>query len=74
MSVTCVTLHCPQLLLPSIPPHRRNFALIESETVEFGPGFNVITGDSGSGKSILIQAMGLVGGGSRRVIAERLTV
>ena len=31
---------------------RRNFALVEDETVHFGPGLNVITGESGSGKSV----------------------
>eukprot|EP00850_Spirogloea_muscicola_P017068 SM000143S00733 [mRNA] locus=s143:114263:118936:- [translate_table: standard] len=35
----------------------RNFALIESQTVTFAPGLNVITGESGAGKSILLQAL-----------------
>ncbi len=30
--------------------------------VEFGPGLNVITGETGSGKSILIDAVGLLAG------------
>jgi len=41
----------------------RNFALIEHSEVEFGPGFNVITGESGAGKSILMGAIGLLLGG-----------
>ncbi|MBM3459202.1 MAG: DNA repair protein RecN, partial [Armatimonadetes bacterium] len=35
----------------------RNFALIESLTLEFGRGFNVLTGETGAGKSILIDAI-----------------
>ncbi len=35
----------------------RDFALFESLRVEFTPGFNVITGETGSGKSLLISAI-----------------
>jgi DNA repair protein RecN (Recombination protein N) len=35
----------------------RNFALIDSVTLEFGHGFNVLTGETGAGKSILIDAI-----------------
>lgn len=38
----------------------RNFAIIEASEIEFGPGFNVITGETGAGKSILIDALGAV--------------
>ena len=41
----------------------RNFALVESLDIEFGPGLTVITGESGAGKSILLQSLGLVLGG-----------
>ncbi len=41
----------------------QNFALIEHAEVEFGPGFNVITGESGAGKSILMGTIGLLLGG-----------
>jgi DNA repair protein RecN (Recombination protein N) len=37
----------------------RNFAIIDSLEVEFEPGFNVLTGETGAGKSILIGALGL---------------
>ena len=37
----------------------RNFAIIEDLSVEFGSGLNVITGETGSGKSILITALGV---------------
>lgn len=42
--------------------HVRNFAVIESATVEFGPGLNVLSGETGAGKSILIDAILLVRG------------
>ena len=42
--------------------HIRNIAVIEDLEVEFGPGLNVITGETGSGKSIVIDAVGLLAG------------
>lgn len=36
----------------------RNFALVDFQRVSLQPGFNVITGESGSGKSVLIEALG----------------
>ncbi|GAX90924.1 DNA repair protein RecN [Effusibacillus lacus] len=41
----------------------RNFALIEEISLHFGDGLNVVTGETGAGKSILIDALGLVLGG-----------
>lgn len=41
----------------------QNYALIEKAHVTFGPGFNVLTGETGAGKSILIDALGLLLGG-----------
>src|SRR6187397_1594333 len=41
----------------------RNLAVIESAEVEFEPGFNVLTGETGAGKSILVEAVGLLLGG-----------
>jgi DNA repair protein RecN (Recombination protein N) len=40
----------------------RNFAVIESATVAFAPGLNVLTGETGAGKSMLIDAIMLVRG------------
>ena len=38
----------------------RNFALIEKADLEFGEGLNILTGETGAGKSILIGALGAV--------------
>ena len=41
----------------------KNYALLDKIDIEFGAGLNVLTGETGSGKSILIGALGLVLGG-----------
>src|SRR4051812_1535397 len=41
----------------------RNLAVIDAVEVEFEPGFNVLTGETGAGKSILVEAVGLLLGG-----------
>jgi DNA repair protein RecN (Recombination protein N) len=38
----------------------RNFAIIDDLTVAFGSGLNALTGETGAGKSILIDALGAV--------------
>lgn len=38
----------------------QNFAIIDQLLIEFHPQFNVITGETGAGKSILLGALGLV--------------
>ncbi|GAG04170.1 unnamed protein product, partial [marine sediment metagenome] len=40
----------------------RNFAIVESEEIEFGPGLNVLTGETGAGKSIVLGALALLAG------------
>ncbi len=57
-----------------------NLGIIEQETVRFGPGLNTITGETGAGKSLVLQAMealsgarlggGIVRAGSARSIIE----
>ncbi|SEN22234.1 DNA repair protein RecN [Lihuaxuella thermophila] len=41
----------------------RQFAIIEEIQLRFEEGFHVLTGETGAGKSILIDALGLVAGG-----------
>ena len=59
----------PQRAIPSIgnranPVLTRlyiaNFVLIEAAEIEFGPGLNVLTGETGAGKSIIVSAIGSV--------------
>jgi DNA repair protein RecN (Recombination protein N) len=38
----------------------KNFAVIKEQEVEFKKGLNVITGETGSGKSVLLQALSLI--------------
>lgn len=42
--------------------HVQNFALIEDITLKLEKGFNIITGETGAGKSILLGALGLLSG------------
>ena len=52
--------------------HVKNLALIEETEVEFGPGLNILTGETGAGKSILLGSMQLILGAkiSRNIIRE----
>ena len=43
--------------------HVQNYAVIDSLKVEFAPGLNLLSGETGSGKSILVDALGLTLGG-----------
>ncbi len=40
--------------------HIENIAVIEKADIEFGPGLNVLTGETGAGKSIVIDSIGAV--------------
>ena len=43
--------------------HIENFAIIEELHLRFGPGFNVLTGETGAGKSIIVDAVSTLLGG-----------
>jgi DNA repair protein RecN (Recombination protein N) len=56
-----------------------NFAVIENVAIEFGAGLNLLTGETGAGKSMLIDALALLLGGKAspdvvRFGAERAVV
>lgn len=42
--------------------HIRDLAIVDALECEFEPGFNVLTGETGAGKSIIVGALGLVAG------------
>jgi DNA repair protein RecN (Recombination protein N) len=57
----------------------RDLALVAESRVRFGPGLNLLTGETGSGKSLIVDALGLalgVRGGTDQIRhgAERATV
>ncbi|HET7452743.1 MAG TPA: DNA repair protein RecN [Thermoanaerobaculia bacterium] len=57
----------------------RNLAIVEDLSLEVGEGFTAITGETGAGKSILVDALTLVSGGRGsadllRHDADRLTI
>jgi DNA repair protein RecN (Recombination protein N) len=39
--------------------HIKNFSIIDDVNIEFGDGFNVLTGETGAGKSIIVNALSL---------------
>ena len=43
--------------------HVKNFAILDEVTVEFGKGFNVLTGETGAGKSLLLGSVNAALGG-----------
>ena len=43
--------------------HIQNFTLIDELELEFGAGLNVLTGESGAGKSIILDEIDLILGG-----------
>lgn len=46
--------------------HIENYALIDRADISFSKGFNVITGETGAGKSILLNALSLTLGGKAK--------
>jgi len=43
--------------------HIKNIGIIEDLTVEFNTGFNVLTGETGAGKTLIIDSLGIIAGG-----------
>jgi DNA repair protein RecN (Recombination protein N) len=43
-----------------------NFAILSDVALDFGPGFNVLTGETGAGKSLIVDAVALLRGGRAR--------
>lgn len=41
----------------------KNFAVIDKAALDLGPGLNVLTGETGAGKTIVLNALGLISGG-----------
>ncbi len=59
--------------------HIRNLAVLEEASIEFGPGLNVLSGETGAGKSIVVDSLTLLSGGRAssdliRTGTESLTV
>ncbi|HUF78554.1 MAG TPA: DNA repair protein RecN [Thermoanaerobaculia bacterium] len=43
--------------------HVRNLAVLADVAIDFGPGFNVLSGETGAGKSIVVDSLALLAGG-----------
>lgn len=43
--------------------HVKNIGIIEDITIDFNEGFNVLTGETGAGKSLIINALNIISGG-----------
>lgn len=46
--------------------HIENIAVIEKADIEFGKGLTVLTGETGAGKSIIVDSLGAVLGRSHK--------
>lgn len=43
--------------------HIKNIGIIEDLSIDFNEGFNVLTGETGAGKTLIIGALGIIAGG-----------
>lgn len=50
----------------------KNLVIIESAAIEFSKGFNIITGETGSGKSVLLDCLSLCFGGRNNHVSVRV--
>src|SRR5688572_2492308 len=55
-----ITYHCDDRMLTFL--RIRNIALIDDLAIEFGDGLNLLTGETGSGKSIIVDSLGALTG------------
>jgi DNA repair protein RecN (Recombination protein N) len=51
--------------------HVTNFAILSEVAIDFGPGMNVLTGETGAGKSLIVDAVALLRGGRARADIPR---
>ena len=49
-----------------------SLGVIDSSTLELGPGLTVITGETGAGKTMVVTALGLLLGGRAYVMLQAL--
>ncbi len=43
--------------------HIKNIGIIDDLTIDFNEGFNVLTGETGAGKTLIVGAIGIISGG-----------
>ena len=43
--------------------HIKNIGIIDDLTIDFNEGFNVLTGETGAGKTLIVGALGVIAGG-----------
>ena len=47
--------------------HIRNLAVLSDASVDFGTGLNVVTGETGAGKSIVVDSLSLLAGARAQI-------
>lgn len=56
--------------------HIKNIGIIDDLSVDLGNGFNVFTGETGAGKTLIIDAINIISGGrfSKEMIRREKTI